>query len=550
MLLLHWPIKKKLLLGVSLLSIVLGILSFSGIRGLYSYRALVKGLSQRAKELPVATELFQDVSELRITMQRLWESYHESGTYPAQNPTRQLDWSTHEQKFHEGFQEVCDTIERYRTKLPQKLPPTTHVNLIGDFAEEHETLGRIDMALKSIKSLEKSPYWSTNRTSLVAMKERLDRLSDLSAKLPSFLQSRMQSFSAEVSGRYRTLIVLTWATSVASALLLLVIARLFYVWVLCPLRLLIQGSRLVASGNFCHRIHLDTQDEMAELAQAMNGMTARFQEIRDDLDRQVRQRTKEVVRSEQLASVGFLAAGVAHEINNPLASIALCAESLEERVDELIQRDDALPDDEHDGTVTVLRNYLRMIQDEAFRCTQITERLLDFSRLGNMERQDCDLAELARDVVDMLRHLGKYKEKDLQLSCPAPVHAVVNSREFKQVLLNLITNGFDSVDQGGWVHVSLGSRGGRAILTVRDNGCGMTEEVRQHLFEPFFTRRRDGQGTGLGLSITYRIILDHGGTIRVDCPGQGQGCTFEVSLPLVAADHSSPQELHHRQQAA
>ena len=92
--------------------------------------------------------------------------------------------------------------------------------------------------------------------------------------------------------------------------------------------MLIDGSRQVAAGEFDYRIHLDTDDEMAELAEAMNDMTARFQAIRDDLDRQVQERTKQVVRSEQLASVGFLAAGVAHEINNPLASIALCAESL------------------------------------------------------------------------------------------------------------------------------------------------------------------------------------------------------------------------------
>ena len=96
--------------------------------------------------------------------------------------------------------------------------------------------------------------------------------------------------------------------------------------------MLVKGSRRVAAGEFGYRIALQTHDEMAELADALNDMTARFQAIRDDLDRQVQERTKQVVRSEQLASVGFLAAGVAHEINNPLASIAMCAESLESRL--------------------------------------------------------------------------------------------------------------------------------------------------------------------------------------------------------------------------
>ena len=138
-----------------------------------------------------------------------------------------------------------------------------------------------------------------------------------------------------------------------------------------------KGSREVAAGKFDHRIRLDSDDEMRELAEAMNAMTARFQEIRDDLDRQVRERTKQVVRSEQLASVGFLAAGVAHEINNPLAAIALGSESLERRLAELL--DDV--DDSHAADRDVVRSYLEMIQKEAFRCKQITEKLLDFSRM-------------------------------------------------------------------------------------------------------------------------------------------------------------------------
>src|SRR5207237_2229908 len=128
--------------------------------------------------------------------------------------------------------------------------------------------------------------------------------------------------------------------------------------------------------EFGYRISLDTDDEMSELAEAMNDMTARFQEIRDGLDRQVRERTKQVVRSEQLASVGFLAAGVAHEINNPLASIALCAESLEGRLLDLVSKNGESEQSE------LVQRYLKMIQSEAFRCKEITEKLLDFSRTG------------------------------------------------------------------------------------------------------------------------------------------------------------------------
>src|SRR6185295_1270322 len=117
----------------------------------------------------------------------------------------------------------------------------------------------------------------------------------------------------------------------------------------------VKGSRRVAAGEFDYRIALQTHDEMSELADAMNDMTARFEAIRDDLDRQVQERTKQVVRSEQLASVGFLAAGVAHEINNPLASIAMCAESLEGRFRELLEPGSQSPQSQSEVMLTYLR---------------------------------------------------------------------------------------------------------------------------------------------------------------------------------------------------
>jgi signal transduction histidine kinase len=229
---------------------------------------------------------------------------------------------------------------------------------------------------------------------------------------------------------------------------------------------------------------------------------------------------------------------VAHEINNPLASIAMCAESLEGRVEEVLK-----PDDDRYAPV---RNYLRMIQTEAFRCKEITERLLDFSRLGEVKRQTADLRELVQGVIDMISHLGKYSEKHVEMMPGEPVLALINPQEIKQVVLNLIVNGLDSLDPGGAVHIDISRRGSQAVLTVADNGCGMSVEVRKHLFEPFFTRKRGGQGTGLGLSIAYRIIADHEGAIDVHSDGPGHGSRFTVRLPLV----ESRKELDHYHKAA
>jgi signal transduction histidine kinase len=180
----------------------------------------------------------------------------------------------------------------------------------------------------------------------------------------------------------------------------------------------------------------------------------------------------------------------------------------------------------------VVRSYLEMIQKEAFRCKQITEKLLDFSRMGDPERHHTDLRELVAGVIEMLRHLGKYQNKNVTLADGEPVIAEVCPQELKQVVLNLITNGLDSLEAGGTVTVRVSPRGSEAQIVVEDDGCGMTDDVIQHLFEPFFTRRRGGQGTGLGLSITYRIVEEHHGQIAAHSDGIGKGSTFTVTLPL------------------
>jgi signal transduction histidine kinase len=183
----------------------------------------------------------------------------------------------------------------------------------------------------------------------------------------------------------------------------------------------------------------------------------------------------------------------------------------------------------------VVRRYLELIQAEAFRCKGITEKLLDFSRLGEVRRQPTALIPLVRDVAEMLGHVGRFAGRSVAIADAADQVVMANPQELKQVVLNLLVNALDSVGESGRVAVAVRRDGEMAELTFTDDGCGMTEEVLEHLFEPFFTRRRSGQGTGLGLSIVHRIVTDHGGRIEASSPGVGMGATFRVTLPLAAA---------------
>jgi signal transduction histidine kinase len=526
----RWPIRNKLLVGIGLLVAIVVTLSISSFTGVYSYRSLVRSLRSRAEELPLASELAARVSDLRVSFTET-QPLRDAATGAGDRPDAKLILD----HFQSAYEAVTTKLDEYRQQLDQndqdEIP-------IGSRGQEQAQVARLKESLADVASLTESPDWLADAARANQVNDKLWLAQSLTAVLPSYLHSRIHDLAGEVRTRYHTLFIVTSLATVTALATFALLVHLFYRWVFRPLRVLIKGSRVVAAGNFSYRIALDTYDEMAELAGAMNQMTARFQAIRDDLDRQVQVRTKQVVRSEQLASVGFLAAGVAHEINNPLASIAMCAESLEGRLAEIAPSDS--------DQASLIGRYLRMIQTEAFRCKEITEKLLDFSRMGDVQHQTIDLRELIQGVIEMVRHLGKYQEKRILFPLGEPIFASVNPQEIKQVVLNLITNALDSVDTGGTLTIALVSDSDFAEITFTDNGCGMTDEVLEHLFEPFFTRKRGGQGTGLGLSIVYRIVADHGGQIDAASAGPGRGSQFRVSLPL-AKTHK---ETHHRYQAA
>ena len=560
------PIRNKLLVVGLLVGFTVTLLSASSFLGVYSYRRLVKALSSRASELPQASRLASRVGQLRLSHSRamaavdlgLWTETSkenepridllQSGepTFQGQENRTATESSlindemqpsaTSDSSFLQQISETGAALQDYCQELTAG---ELDEQPFGDRSHERDIARRIASELKAIWQLAQEAVTSKQRVSkqtssdlvdeqlvkLTSIGSHLDTLAVLSAKLPTFLQSRMHDLAHEVRGRYRTLIITTWAAAIAAVLLLVGLGVLTYSWVFRPLRHLGHGSRRIAGGDFGYRIHLDTCDEMAELGQALNDMTARFQEIRDDLDHQVQLRTKEVIRSEQLASVGFLAAGVAHEINNPLASIAMCAESLESRVGNDVD--------------AVASRYIQLIQSEAFRCKGITEKLLDFSRVGEVRRQVTALGALTHDVVDMLQHVGRFAQKTVTIFDGPDVLVMANPQEMKQVILNLLVNALDSIDEAGEVELTVKRDGDEARLVLTDNGCGMNEEVLQNLFEPFFTSRASKKGTGLGLSIAHRIITDHDGRIEVKSNGPGCGAMFSVILPVASITSES-----------
>jgi signal transduction histidine kinase len=224
-------------------------------------------------------------------------------------------------------------------------------------------------------------------------------------------------------------------------------------------------------------------------------------------------------QAEKLAAIGTLAAGVMHEINNPLATIAACAESLE------LAHEDA-PADIQEG--------LRLIQSEVLRCKGIADSLLDFSRPKAGDKSLIDVNAAIERTLFVLKHHTRFKKLQVKLELDRTLGAVVyaNEEQLVQVFMALLINAMDAMQERGTV--TLRTRWGddsRSVLAeVVDQGEGIRRADLPKLFEPFFTTKPPGRGTGLGLSICYAIVAEHGGRIEVDST-PGEGSIFRIFLP-------------------
>jgi two-component system, NtrC family, sensor kinase len=233
-------------------------------------------------------------------------------------------------------------------------------------------------------------------------------------------------------------------------------------------------------------------------------------------------------QSEKLAAIGQLAAGVMHEVNNPLATIAACAESLTLRLDDLRDAGCDVPPQAGE--------YLRIIDNEVHRCKRIVDGLLDFSRPKRGEQVPTDVNAAVAQAVFLVKHHARFKKLQLQtLLAPDLIAVHGSSEQLIQVVMALLINAGDAMNDEGII--TLRTRCGitpheAVVIEVIDEGQGIARSDLPKIFDPFFTTKAPGRGTGLGLSICYGIIAEHGGRIEVDS-APGAGSTFRILLPSV-----------------
>ena len=308
--------------------------------------------------------------------------------------------------------------------------------------------------------------------------------------------------------------------------LLAILSGTVMVWFLVsrvtrPLSELRDGAEAVGRGDFTRRVPVRSRDECGELATVFNQMTESVQQSRAQIEKTVetlKNTQAQLIQSEKLSAVGEFVAGVAHELNNPLAAVVGFAEMLK--------------DSEAD---TKNRHYLDMVHKAAYRCQKIVQSLLSFARRHQPERKPMSVNSMVEAVLEMLNYQLRTSNIEVitRLDPTLPV-VLADGHQIQQVLLNVINNARQAIEgrqAGGRIQITTGTFGENVRILVQDNGPGISPENLLRIFDPFFTTKQVGQGTGLGLSLCYGIIKEHGGNITPSSR-PGEGATFTIELPL------------------
>jgi len=279
-------------------------------------------------------------------------------------------------------------------------------------------------------------------------------------------------------------------------------------------------------------------------ARIINIRTRQLIDARNTLEQKVEERTLEIrgayeklqhtqrklIHSEKLASIGTLVTGLAHEINNPLASVASCAEGLTERLKTIVCHKEGYNNKEE---WEAFPEYLKIICDETYRCKAIISDLLNFSRQSEPEFVRIDINRVVSDTLSVVQRQSQVKMQNIQLDLSKdPCVVIGDPQQLKQVFMNLIINAFHATEGYGDISIAIYRRQTVVQIVVKDSGIGIKPEDLDKIFDPFFTTKPTGKGTGLGLAICYGIVDVHNGRIEAFSEGSGKGATFTVTLPL------------------
>jgi two-component system NtrC family sensor kinase len=327
-----------------------------------------------------------------------------------------------------------------------------------------------------------------------------------------------------------------------NVLLLSVIAYFTTSLISKPIKELLVATKKIASGDLAHRVNIESRDEIGDLAESFNQMTIALQFANENylsctrtLEKKVEQKSQELenaqdqlIQSEKLTALGKLAAGIAHEINNPLTSILLNSHMVAERIDN--DKD--------------LKESLQLIIDETARCASIVTGLLEFARQTPPEKKESEINDVLERILRLFESqmiLNNIKvKKNLERDLPM---LLVDVNKMKQVFTNIILNSMESMTGGGELSITTHISGNKWVaILFRDTGHGISKENLRKIFDPFFTTKGT-KGTGLGLAVTYGIIQQHHGEIDIESE-EGKGTVVTIRLPVNEVNKTTKEDVN------
>ena len=279
-----------------------------------------------------------------------------------------------------------------------------------------------------------------------------------------------------------------------------------------PLQRITLAAVAVTKGGYGTEVDLrKSNDEIGLLADSFNEMSRK---MASDIE-QLQRLNEQLIRAEKLAAMGTLAAGVAHEVNNPLASISSLVQMMRSQ----------------EGHSVETRERLNLISDQIQRITQVTNDMTNFARTRPAAKSEADINKIVNTALRLASFDKAFNTLDIETSLADGLSSVfADEDQIQQVFFNLFLNARDAMPDGGMLFVKTSERGGSVVIEVSDSGSGIAESDRQQIFDPFFTTKSAGRGTGLGLAVCYGIVTAHGGKIEV-AANQPVGTKFTVTLP-------------------
>jgi len=302
----------------------------------------------------------------------------------------------------------------------------------------------------------------------------------------------------------------------------------------------VEGAHAIAKGDFDYKIEVKTGDETGVLAATFNDMGASLKESREEIEswnrelkKLVEERTQELrhtqsqlIQSSKMTAIGQLGAGIAHEINNPLTGILGQAQLLKRKIMKL---------NENENLMTSFMKYIDNIENESKRCKVIISNLLRLSYSDDMIGMGLiNLNESLKNLILLFENRLEKRKINVNLQFQDNIPPVrAKESQIQQVFLNLITNSYQAMPEGGELRIITQSNGMKTVnVEISDNGKGIAEQDLDRIFEPFFTTKEVWTNTGLGLSVCYAVIKEHKGSIMVESK-VGEGTKFSVSLPSI-----------------